>query len=106
MRKRLEATIASAAVAARVEEVAEKILSNTVVSAAAVAHCENKLLIAGVNRWATQNQMRQRVFPQPLELVPLPGRAGIESFSANCFAADNGGCVTLLATGFQGNLRS
>jgi hypothetical protein len=39
---------------------------------AAKADIENMAVIAAVNRCATQKQEQNRVFPQPLELVPFP----------------------------------
>jgi hypothetical protein len=45
-------------------EAAEKLNPNT---SAAKAITENKLLIAAVNRCATQNQVQNGVFPQPLQ---------------------------------------
>jgi hypothetical protein len=35
-------------------------------TSAAKAYAENKLVIAAINRCATQNQVHNRVFPQPL----------------------------------------
>ena len=65
---------------ARLNSLRKKYLSRRGVTSAAKAGTENKLVVAAVNRCATQNQVQPLLFPQAVKSCPFKAKSKSEFF--------------------------